>query len=261
MSPLSTEDSFLREDGKTTKGILRGSFSFGNFLSSFDDRFFSHLKDLKGLKEFREQISCYIRYLSTDIVAVRRRIVAVRRRTVVDRPGIVADLPGLSPKNEGIVADRRELSPKDEGMGLVAVRRMVFRVSEREAIVYRRHPLEKSGGFFGVSPQENLPWGSLRLYCPPVCLRMGPHFPRSGGAVPPPPSQIPPGKRANLKLLPVTHSLSSCAENPSTIFKCRRGADSNLNLPFSPAGSHSEGGTASPDRGKCGHILRQTGGQ
>ena len=29
--------------------------------------------------------------------------------------------------------------------------------------------LEKTGGFFGVSPQENLPWGSLRLYCPP-CL-------------------------------------------------------------------------------------------
>ena len=78
-----------------------------------------------------------------DIVAVRRRIVAVRRGTVVDRPGIVADLPGLSPKNERIVADRRGSSPKDEGMGLVAVRRMVFRVSEREAIVYRRHPFLK----------------------------------------------------------------------------------------------------------------------
>ena len=101
------------------------------------------MKDLKGLKEFRERISCYDRHLSVDIVAVRRRIVAVRRRTVVERPGIVADLLELSPKNEGIVADRRESSPKDEGMGLVAVRRMVFRVSEREAIVYRRHPFLK----------------------------------------------------------------------------------------------------------------------
>ena len=113
MSPLSTEDSFLREDGKTTKGILRGSFSFGNFLSSFDDRIFPYLKDLKGLKEFRERISCYGRHLNTDIVAVRRRIVAIRRGTVVDRQGIVADLPGLSPKNERIVANRRGSSPKD----------------------------------------------------------------------------------------------------------------------------------------------------